>query len=44
MSNLKEGNSTKDGLVQDQNREEVKPVMVELFVIEDLRDRCKCLN
>lgn len=44
MSNSKEGNSMKDDLVQDQNRGEVKPVTVEFFVIEDLRDRCKHLN
>ena len=44
ISNLKEGISMKDDLVQDQNRGEVKPMMVEFLVIEDLRDRCKRLN
>lgn len=44
MSNLKEGNSMKGDLVQDQNRGEVKPVMVEFLVIEALRDRWKRLN
>lgn len=36
MGNLKEGNSMKGDLVQDQNRGEVKPVMVEFLVIEAL--------
>lgn len=36
MGNLKEGNFMKGDLVQDQNRGEVKPVMVEFLVIEAL--------